>query len=460
MKRILLTLLTLALLAPFAFADEASLGGVGGNVYVENNEDVAMQSEVIQIDVYSGDADDWEDQGEILFDVQYVFDNTTDETIEVMMGFPEKCAWGCEYEQSEQRLKTFKAFQKSNGEWEEVSVEYQLDESEENKYSQDNWHVSTVEFVPGINEIRNTYSISPSFYKQGLGWFDYVLETGASWKGEIEQVDIYVNFHDEMTVYGVYGIRPEAFEFNTEENQIEWHLNNLEPTGEDNIYIRYRDPELQEFGCDVFPEDSKHFASSTLAPEGDDPYSSTSYYPCKASDNKISTAWVEGVEGHGIGESIELQIPLDRISKQITIFTGYAETEKLWKQNSRVAELLLTFPSGLTQTIQLEDIFGYQTFHLDENLETDEPLTVFAEIIDVYEGTKYEDTALSEIRLEGLIAEASEYIEPYEAPAILEEPVVESVQEPESEENSFLITLVIALGILMVPIYFLLQRRH
>ncbi|MCX8009337.1 MAG: hypothetical protein N3A54_06625, partial [Patescibacteria group bacterium] len=72
------------------------------------------------------------------------------------------------------------------------------------------------------------------------------------------------------------------------------------------------------------------------------------YSPQKAFDGNINTAWVEGVEGDGIGEYILFYVPIKNSrydSKpakiNLSIINGYAKNEHLYKINNRVKEFCL-----------------------------------------------------------------------------------------------------------------------
>lgn len=146
-------------------------------------------------------------------------------------------------------------------------------------------------------------------------------------------------------------------------------------------------------------------ASSELRPQG-----RLSYSAKHAHDLSSKTAWIEGVPGHGIGESLVYHFPPEnpRITT-ITIINGYARTVKVWRENSRVKRLLMYFNDEPFAMLNLEDSRYEQSFkfeplgHMDrDNLETKPWWTMKFEIIDVYEGDKYDDTAITEIYFDGI----------------------------------------------------------
>lgn len=124
-------------------------------------------------------------------------------------------------------------------------------------------------------------------------------------------------------------------------------------------------------------------------------------------DNIRSNSWVEGVEGDGIGEWIELSRQYlcyegdtdgGKLG-EICIVTGYANNEKLWKENNRVKTLLMYINNEPYKYIELEDTIKPQFFTVWDNetyeLEPSEKIKLKFEIVEIYEGTKYDDTAIT-----------------------------------------------------------------
>lgn len=107
--------------------------------------------------------------------------------------------------------------------------------------------------------------------------------------------------------------------------------------------------------------------------------------------------WVEGVPGDGIGEYVEMQdtAPYERKFNFLLIMNGYYSMEKpyLYKQNSRVKQIKVTgLKSGNEKILDVLDTPHPQTVDISF-LETQEPFRVT--IMDVYKGTKYEDTCIN-----------------------------------------------------------------
>jgi hypothetical protein len=133
----------------------------------------------------------------------------------------------------------------------------------------------------------------------------------------------------------------------------------------------------------------------------------------KAFDNELSTSWVEGVEGPGIGEKIAFAI--EQTADQISIFPGYGE-DQYYLPNNRLKKAVLTIyayqyiipQTGDAYTVEklisweleFNDSQSFQNFPISIP-ETDFESIYFGvlEIREVYPGTRWDDTCIAEIRI-------------------------------------------------------------
>lgn len=398
------------ILAPVVFGDAASIGGSGNTVQIMDNNEVQMVDEVITIDVYDGSKQSdygLVNGGYVEVEVLYNFLNTTDSAVNVSMGFPEDCGWDCWMETSDwtpgggelwesYKLFDFEAF--DGGSILDVTFRNELEA--ETEYM--NWYLYDVDFDAGEEkEVTNKYWMMPFSYRVG-DWFYYILETGASWKGVIEQVDIYVNFHGDFTVYDVNDVSPSGYMFDVGANSVEWHFEDLEPTADDELYLGYALPGVTNYMCLVVPEEgADEDASSYLPMEETSGGEVLMYYPCQASDGDLMTSWVEGDGGNGVGEWVRVDLDSEKAYYGLNIFAGYGESEDLWEKNGRAKKVRVNFSNGKSEDFNLMDVYEYQ------NLVFDEPVSGLQyadiEILEVYEGSDYDDTALAEVQFYGLL---------------------------------------------------------
>ena len=124
-----------------------------------------------------------------------------------------------------------------------------------------------------------------------------------------------------------------------------------------------------------------------------------------ANDLSYKTAWVEGKKDEGIGEYLEYYFKNDspRIT-EIIISNGYMKSEETWKNNNRVKKLKLYvngIPFGI---LNLKDSRTDQYFELGTlgHNKNGTDLILKFEILEVYKGSKYNDTAITEIYFDGI----------------------------------------------------------
>lgn len=157
----------------------------------------------------------------------------------------------------------------------------------------------------------------------------------------------------------------------------------------------------------------------------------------KLFDKELSTAWVEGANGDGIGEYILLQVYEDgflgeeyftikdkKIRILLTINNSFCKNYNLYCKNNRVKKAKITiydmslrvgqnetvvdddpevvFSNSISLEDQMEEQIIPIDFFLKKNHTTSTPEIILKfEIIDVYKGSVYEDTAISELNVIG-----------------------------------------------------------
>lgn len=150
---------------------------------------------------------------------------------------------------------------------------------------------------------------------------------------------------------------------------------------------------------------SGYSSSSTLASNKDIVYS-----PDKAHDFDITTAWVEGKPDYGVGEFIEYSFDMTTVKEKhqlgitkIILANGYKKTKKTWEENSRVRKIKMYVDNKPFGQLELLDSFEFQTIDIGKIMLPHQKVMTFKfEIVEVYPGTKYKDTAISELLFEGV----------------------------------------------------------
>lgn len=133
------------------------------------------------------------------------------------------------------------------------------------------------------------------------------------------------------------------------------------------------------------------------------------YEPEHIIDGDYTTAWIEGKDTLGIGESVSLEFgEIDRI-KRMLIYNGFLNTKYRYAVNGKVTRLLAEFSDGTSKTIEVNIISVPEDkvpFGKDEMSPTeivfDVPISaknVKLTVLDAVAGTKYNDVAISEVEI-------------------------------------------------------------
>jgi len=151
---------------------------------------------------------------------------------------------------------------------------------------------------------------------------------------------------------------------------------------------------------------NKVTATSHLKPQGTNTYSATN-----AHDDSYQTAWVEGVTDYGVGQYLTYTFPATtgRITG-ISVVNGYVKSESTYKNNSRVKKLRVLYNDNPFAILNLQDKIAVQYFEIPPigysnrniDLSSKPSFTLKFEILEVYEGLKYQDVAITELYFDGI----------------------------------------------------------
>jgi hypothetical protein len=122
---------------------------------------------------------------------------------------------------------------------------------------------------------------------------------------------------------------------------------------------------------------------------------SNTYYPANAIDGLRSTAWIEGVDGPGIGEWIRFDFDREINLHRILFQPGYFKSPAIWAQNNRLATMTAQFSDGSSRRLTFDNRMESQKVDVGSVKTRWVRLTIDS----VYSGTD-PDTALSEIAFE------------------------------------------------------------
>ena len=142
-------------------------------------------------------------------------------------------------------------------------------------------------------------------------------------------------------------------------------------------------------------------ASSSLPPTG-----KFDYKGANAHDFDHTSVWAEGAPGQGIGEYLVYKFPgsCPRITT-VKVLNGHVKNQKAWCENSRVKQLKVYYNDKPIAILDLKDSRTLQCFEvgtLGYHDSSAPEWTLKFEIVDVYPGTKYQDTVISELYFDGI----------------------------------------------------------
>jgi len=122
---------------------------------------------------------------------------------------------------------------------------------------------------------------------------------------------------------------------------------------------------------------------------------SNTYYPANAIDGKRSTAWIEGVDGPGLGEWIRFDFDREINLHRILIQPGYFKSPAIWAQNNRLATITAQFSDGTSRDLNFDNRMDSQ------KVDVGSVKTRWVKFVikSVYYGTD-PDTAISEVAFE------------------------------------------------------------
>jgi hypothetical protein len=202
------------------WCNDSAVVGIGGVIKpMENHPSIVLRSHVVKVKITPEYAD---------VDCTFVLHNTGKAT-RVLIGFPE--SGGGDIVVPKMGFRYFRSY--VDGKRVQVRVQEQRRDVDPGGYFR--WYLKRVRFGAGQTRvIRNVYRAPLGAISTGHNFFDYILTTGASWKGKIGRSDIIVELSGLEHVVDLE-IRPEGYR--RVGNRIVWRLENYEP--KENIFIMF-----------------------------------------------------------------------------------------------------------------------------------------------------------------------------------------------------------------------------
>ena len=226
MKRILLAILVLRACSP-SFADDGAIAGVGGAVQLlAEHSTVRMVREKVDVQLSTGSA---------RVRCEFVFENEG-KAAAVKMGFPEE-AWGDAAYAQKSAFRGFRSW--VDGTPIRTTV-VSASPSDRREYRA--WHVKNVRFAAGqTRTVVNEYGSGLGGVSDGSSFFNYVLRTGASWKGKIGEAVIEV---DVSRIPPYYTVTADPDGYQERGHKLIWVLKDFDPAEDISVSLMPRYPTL------------------------------------------------------------------------------------------------------------------------------------------------------------------------------------------------------------------------
>ncbi len=116
-----------------------------------------------------------------------------------------------------------------------------------------------------------------------------------------------------------------------------------------------------------------------------------------AFDSREDTMWTEGVWGNGIGETIEITLDEAHKVNGLTLYNGNRISHDLYEKYGRVKTIRITFSDGSQRQYEVAD--DYYTSAQVNFINPIQTSTLKIEILEVYEGTTYQNTCITDINI-------------------------------------------------------------
>lgn len=300
------------------------------------------------------------------------------------------------------------------------------------------WYLSTLPMKKGKNVITVSYKATPYYVDWSTNKdpkveysdrvFIYNLEPAKGWgKGILPKLEVNIdltyiqNRKGAYSIDGLDGFKKKGKFFTT-------MLNDLDLKKKQKIKLTYNNSKyfnyLESYGYKLTEIKGVKKISASSTAKG-------SYQVENLLDQNTSTAWVEGKEGQGIGEWVEIEFEAYSNIKALFLANGYLKSENTLFQNSMVKKLKLDLvllkgstKKKYSKIIDIRKLSDYkrlalplppaskQEFSGFHELSKDYRTVLFSPddvdylysiqkvkltILEVHPGTKYEDTCISEI---------------------------------------------------------------
>lgn len=233
------------------------------------------------------------------------------------------------------------------------------------------------------------------------------------------QTFAYKDFNDYIGILGAdgdYWVVFEGYDIKEDENYILVQADCFQGSngGNENLYqytinvLLEKSEEsvlgLQAMYVEKFEENIMSHISSVTSSSQLDQYQNKTYGPENLVDGNYNTAWVENVDGVGIGESVQIKLDQKMWIQNLAIYNGYQDSYEVFANNGYVTKIAIDFGNGIVREMDCIGVFSGpdKTYAYLEKISLQKPVytdIITIRILDAVAGEKYSDTCISEIEL-------------------------------------------------------------
>ncbi|MFB6305971.1 MAG: hypothetical protein ABEH43_03110, partial [Flavobacteriales bacterium] len=258
----------------------------------------------------------------------------------------------------------------------------------------------------------NSYTNKQFFEQHGKKQLYYDFSPAHYWgNGKVDEFTVNIEAPDhvikKMNVNGL----PFSDTLSYENNKLHYHKENFDLKGSNPLYIEYDNTSQALANAIENKRVPKSKIKSIKASSTLKNYKAENIY-----DGNFKTAWVEGKKGGGIGEWVEIELKEKMNIGMVLIINGYTKSKSIYEKNNKVKKIKISgVESNRTKSHTLSDkefipLNNNLLYTFSDKITLTTPGSISIvdkfkkirfEIKDIYEGTKYNDTCISEIYLLG-----------------------------------------------------------
>lgn len=294
-----------------------------------------------------------------------------------------------------------------------------------------NWYMTDLQFSKKETKtLRISYKVKllgtvegtskEAFWAHSPVTFLYTLQPSQSWgDGRVGQLDITADVTESNLAKEKVDVDFPGAASDANGNMIRWSLKNYDLRKAPDLKItlnnsiRASDEEMKALKLD------RKYIKSIRASSTHEPSKSGIRYDAEnLLDGKLSTAWIEGAKGPGIGEWIEIEFKEVIALKAISLVNGYCKDEGTLYENGQVMQVHVdlydagdrkldwTPPNARLERTKYEAVkspydFVSSQIIVDAGDGAERVKKVRLKIRGAEPGSEYEDTAISEIFIFG-----------------------------------------------------------